>query len=608
MSAEVGTPQMSGVATRVLGGSLRLLILALAGCVALVLHSATGHDDSHITYWAAHALAHFGEIVNYNGARLEQSSSLLQTLLLAGLHRLSGVEIPALAVYLSVIAWALAVLRVDAMLRRCGAGGGALGFAVIASSPLLLYWALGGLETTVYIWLLLEASWQLSRIAGGEASALSPRTILLFAAVVLVRPESPLILLCGTLAVTVLAAIGTVFRGPAFRPALRRGLLATGLAALLFALLAGWRLHYFGNAFPQSVTVKMGADDLWYRIQDGFASNIDVSVLADLPFLLVAWIAALLACLLRRHEHGWRLLVPVLLVGAQFCFSVAVGADWMYGARFWAHVLPLMYLCLFLLISGWRQGGAAGRRVFHAVMAGLVLFNLSGSLYCARNWTSSRPLFVALHEDALLKQATRGFDFCWTERFNPVHMRDALFLARIDPTIEKLTRGKQVVTIASGQAGMVMYHVARKYYGKIRFIDRHGLATRWEAEELAAADGYVDRLGLYVPIENFLALGRRFPRLAADVVFDLGRPRAAAVRQAGYRIIDEVRGTAAGWIGPTFEGQQLEQEPSDSERPTPRFFRKVFDLHQFLAVEPGLAERLDLKRWVLDWDALRRRD
>ena len=37
--------------------------------LGLVLYGSTGHDDSHLTYWSAHALARFGEIVNYNGER-----------------------------------------------------------------------------------------------------------------------------------------------------------------------------------------------------------------------------------------------------------------------------------------------------------------------------------------------------------------------------------------------------------------------------------------------------------------------------------------------------------------------------------------------------------
>ena len=47
------------------------------------LYGSAGHDDSHITFWASYTLSEFGEIVNYNGDRIEQSSSLLLTVLTA---------------------------------------------------------------------------------------------------------------------------------------------------------------------------------------------------------------------------------------------------------------------------------------------------------------------------------------------------------------------------------------------------------------------------------------------------------------------------------------------------------------------------------------------
>ena len=607
-------------APRAIGLMLRLMVLLVTACLALVLHSATGHDDSHITYWAAHALAEFGEIVNYNGVRLEQSSSLLQTVLLAGLHRLTGAAIPALAFYVSIAAWALSIWRVDLLLRRSGVELGLAGFCVLASSPLLGYWSLGGLETSLYIWLLVEASWRLTLIARAQASVFSPVTVSVFAAVVLARPESPLVLISGTLAVAALAGIEGLSRDRAGWPRLGRALLATGLAGGLFALLVGWRSFYFGNAFPQSVTVKMGADDLWYRIQDGLANSIDMAVLADLPVLLLGWIATVVIYLFRRRDHDWRIVVPCLLIGIQFCFNVAVGGDWMFGARFWSHVLPLMYFCLFSMTSKWRDESASGKLGWRAAMTGLIVINLAGGLYSARYWNSSRPVWTAVNVDELLREQTAEFDFCWAERTNPVHLRDALFLAQINSTIEALTRRKEVVTIASGQAGMVMYYLARKYYGKIRFIDRHGLSTRWEPEELAQANGYVDKLGLSIPIERFLMLGRKFPRLAPDVVFDLGQQRAASTEAAGFKLIHEVLGTAVAWIEPTTLELKQERQQRVAERrrqieergyatpkrPAPRFFSQQFDLHQFLAVAPRLARELSLDHSVLNWDELRR--
>ena len=62
--------------------------LTAFGTIALILigflfYGPSGHDDSHITYAAAYQLLEHGQILNNNGERVEQSSSLLHVLLLA---------------------------------------------------------------------------------------------------------------------------------------------------------------------------------------------------------------------------------------------------------------------------------------------------------------------------------------------------------------------------------------------------------------------------------------------------------------------------------------------------------------------------------------------
>ncbi|HNL92071.1 MAG TPA: hypothetical protein PKH01_04140, partial [Pseudomonadales bacterium] len=56
-----------------------VLLLLLGG---FFLGFSGGVDDAHITYWAAESLVRNGEILNYNLDRVEQSSSLLQVLVL----------------------------------------------------------------------------------------------------------------------------------------------------------------------------------------------------------------------------------------------------------------------------------------------------------------------------------------------------------------------------------------------------------------------------------------------------------------------------------------------------------------------------------------------
>jgi hypothetical protein len=58
-----------------------------------ILCGSTGHDDSHITFWQAHTLLAEGQLLNYNGERLEQSSSLLAIVLTALLSLLTPLSI-----------------------------------------------------------------------------------------------------------------------------------------------------------------------------------------------------------------------------------------------------------------------------------------------------------------------------------------------------------------------------------------------------------------------------------------------------------------------------------------------------------------------------------
>ena len=61
------------------GGLLGWVLLLASG---LFVFGPTAYDDSHITFSAAQNLADFGEVLNINGERTEQSSTLLQVLLL----------------------------------------------------------------------------------------------------------------------------------------------------------------------------------------------------------------------------------------------------------------------------------------------------------------------------------------------------------------------------------------------------------------------------------------------------------------------------------------------------------------------------------------------
>src|SRR5262245_53700809 len=91
------------------------VILILTG---LVLFGSAGRDDSHLTYWPAHTLATSGHIVNYNGDRIEQSSSVLHVATLAALHRMTTLDVVTIGTLFSVAMGGAAVLALFFLVRR----------------------------------------------------------------------------------------------------------------------------------------------------------------------------------------------------------------------------------------------------------------------------------------------------------------------------------------------------------------------------------------------------------------------------------------------------------------------------------------------------------
>src|SRR5579863_3986897 len=122
--------------------------------VGAVAYPSTGTDDSYITYWAAYALARFGSIVNVNGVRVEQSSSLLWTIVLALLGKVTRIDIESLGVPLSVLAGGATVWATGVLARRIEPTAGERARWLIALSFPSLLWSFSGMETALaaFLW------------------------------------------------------------------------------------------------------------------------------------------------------------------------------------------------------------------------------------------------------------------------------------------------------------------------------------------------------------------------------------------------------------------------------------------------------------------------
>jgi hypothetical protein len=458
------------VSTRsfLVGGLLPALTLPALG---FALYSSTGRDDAYLTYWPAYTLAKLGEIVNYNGARLEQSSSLLLTLVLAAATRLSGVGIPTLGYVLGVFAGSLTVVLVWLTARKLAPSAAWIAALLAATSTPIIYWSFAGMEAPLVPALLLAVVLAAARFLTADAT--STRRDLIVAAVAVitfttVRPEAGPVLICVFVALT----LGSlVFNGKSAEwdaQQVRRSLVLVGIAVLALGGVTAARLLYFGSAFPNSVSAKSngiqleaGLDYLVRAVRE--SSPLGLAI-AGAPLAVLALVGVVR--IVRRPTSLGVLVASAALV--ELGFVVLVGGDWMEGGRFLVSTAALVAILVAVAIEA-----VPGRAIVALV---LILLQVGGSINFAKKSSTGSPAWAT----PTSPETRHGGEhpYAWFERQNRVHLRDTTFIEPLVLVIDALKPHVDgPVTVASGQAGMVPYYVFQKEYGDAELIDVRGLAT-----------------------------------------------------------------------------------------------------------------------------------
>jgi hypothetical protein len=562
-----------------------LVAVVLSMSLGFVLLMSTGQDDPYLSFWPAYTLAYHGEIANYNGERVEQSSSLLHTLVLAISARTTGVALPTAGYWIGVLAGVFAMIRAASLSRRLGEPASFGLLLLVGTCPAVLYWCLGSLETALVSWLLIEVAIAGAGIIAGRLDPTSPRIVLVTFGYVAVRPEAAVVL--GSTLLVWLGLQGWGHRGAvpgdANAAGVRRWLL---VVVLLAVLLCVFRLVYFGSLVPQPVAAKVGGESL-ERIRDGFgyltklvrrpwASTL-APVVAALPFVL--WRE------FRRRDADWLILFSWLLIGANVAFIVFAGGDWMKGARFVAHFAPLGIVLGYMAL---RRSPMSARWA-SAVVVGLIVSQLAGLLTLAYTNTG-RPLWDFAKADAVIREHSGGGEYTWIERASRIRTRDILFLAQATRTVERILGQQDHVVVMSAQAGMVFYYLAKRFYGRVEFVDRFGISTTHLSrvrDELGLRPG---PHGLSLPMNRFFDAGkqRSEPAWSPDVVFDIFDTRER-VEPFGYRVVHVQEGAS----------------PGPALRIGSWRFRYDMSMFEYLAVKEEVASRLGLplRPTKRDWTA-----
>lgn len=231
-----------------------LLALFILAVLARLLPGPRTIDDAYITFRYARNLLG-GAGFSYNpGVPVLGTTTPLFTFLLAGLALPFGgaeADFPHLALAVSALADGLTVVLLFAIGQRLGYATAGFSVGLVwAVAPLSVTFAIGGLETSIYVLLLVGLMW--AYLAGRIRL-----TAGLAAAAILTRPD----------AVLLVAPLLAHYFVSARPHALQRGFWRANWKAILVFLLPllVWALFawlYFGSPFTQSVAAKSNA----YRI------------------------------------------------------------------------------------------------------------------------------------------------------------------------------------------------------------------------------------------------------------------------------------------------------------------------------------------------------
>lgn len=295
-------------------------------------------DDAAISYSYARTWAQGGGLVVHPGAeRVEGYSNFLWVALLALGIKL-GADPFGLSHVLGILGLVGTVVGSAVLLGRLRGKPSlldALPAALVALLTPIPYWAMSGLEGSLYTCLLV---WMcVALVAESDQPRRFPASALLAAALALTRPD-------GVLFVGVAVLYRIVVIGRA------RVLLHLLLATLPVALHHVARYAYYGYWFPNTFYVKAPAPThLVDRFLRGSKGWVYLEKVVEQYRLLAAFGLGLLAPFVGGEPR--RRLAPLLSVGAVIFFTIYAQGDWMSEGRFLAPALPLVLVLAIDLVG-----------------------------------------------------------------------------------------------------------------------------------------------------------------------------------------------------------------------------------------------------------------
>ncbi len=324
-------------------GALALLT-AIIAAAQIVFYFPRTVDDLFISLRYADHFTHGLGLVYNPGQRVEGFSSPLW-LLLQSLGMLLGIEGVVATKLLSLLSLGFLFWLSWSYARRLLQVGPVLSvllLAALAADSYVMSWGLLGLETPLYLALLLAWPLALARHLARGTRRTAGLCVLSGLALALARPEAPMYVALLGAAQVLEPRPGRALRRRV-RRALAPALVLIGLALLLLAL----RHAYYGLWLPHTYYAKRGHGFELAKLSQLFGNGASVY---EIAFLSAGLLSALWLAVWRRHAAP--------LVGMLSCllFVCVVLPDWMPNQR---HALPVW---LFGLLSLGAAAAALLRR------------------------------------------------------------------------------------------------------------------------------------------------------------------------------------------------------------------------------------------------------
>jgi hypothetical protein len=521
-------------------------ILVLTG---LLLFGSAGRDDAYITYWPAYTLSRFGQILNYNGDRIEQSSSLLQVVLLAALAKTTGLEMVTLGKLSSIVFGVASVVAIFKLIMKAADRAAGFSAAIITSaSPYFVYWSYSGLESTL---VSLTGISLIMTVADYSSNQTRPNLLwptLVMTLFELVRPETSLLLGCLLGSAIVVALLKGRFTEK-FNASvlLSRMLILFGIYAITSGVIFVFRLWYFESLFPQPVIAKSDGFSL-VSLMNGityiksivWGSGLTMTA-SSLAMATGAFIVLMSQS--RAREFNPYLVFSLLYVAGYFSFVVFSGGDWMEGGRFLVPFIPVSIAFISLALV------SATKSKLPLALFTLLLIGIESKSVISFAQHSSTG--IPLWSQTQVEHRYDTSEYSWFEKHSRINMRDVPVIQYLDHLVTQIANHHKPVVIMSGQMGMVPYHVSMKHFGEARFIDRFGLTDRTftNCRVTQRLQKGSNGLQLYHDFyfDNLSALEQSCQLAKPDIIFELGA-RASERRLAdnGYAVMYSQKGIVTG--------------------------------------------------------------